>query len=154
MPILTSTVIECQRSGLKNSSFNFAAMLMRPETRTQIDEKYRKKIEAIVRKPQKTEEEEPSSPCPFCSSPVEETTLECGQCQNSLPYCIATVSSLAYLQSFIFLVLAISYISNRNRHILLAGYLNLYLSTVCTVHFFINSMMDLISPTGPTYIIR
>ncbi|KAG7164498.1 WD repeat-containing protein 19-like [Homarus americanus] len=90
IPILTSTVIECQRSGLKNSSFNFAAMLMRPETRNQIDEKYKKKIEAIVRKPQKTEEEEPGSPCPFCSSPVEETTLECGQCQNTLPYCIAT----------------------------------------------------------------
>lgn len=91
VPILTSTVIECQRSGLKNSSFNFAAMLMRPETRGQIDERYKKKIEAIVRKPQKTEEEEKTSPCPFCSSPVEETSLECAQCQNSLPYCIATV---------------------------------------------------------------
>lgn len=92
VPILTSTVIECQRSGLKNSSFNFAATLMRPETRNQIDEKYKKKIEAIVRKPQKTEEEELRTPCPFCSSPIEETILECGQCQNSLPYCIATVS--------------------------------------------------------------
>lgn len=91
VPILTSTVIECQRSGLKNSSFNFAAMLMRPETRGQIDEKYKKKIEAIVRKPQRMEEEEPTSACPYCSSPVEETVLECGQCQNTLPYCIATV---------------------------------------------------------------
>lgn len=91
VPILTSTVIECQRSGLKNSSFNFAAMLMRPETRGQIDDRYKKKIEAIVRKPQKTEEEEKASPCPFCSTPVEETILECPQCQNSLPYCIATV---------------------------------------------------------------
>ncbi|KAK8722853.1 hypothetical protein OTU49_012085 [Cherax quadricarinatus] len=90
VPILTSTVIECQRSGLKISSFNFAAMLMRSETRNQIDEKYKKKIEAIVRKPQKTEDDEPTSPCPFCLAPVEETTLECSQCQNSLPYCIAT----------------------------------------------------------------
>ncbi|KAK7079281.1 WD repeat-containing protein 19 [Halocaridina rubra] len=90
VPILTSTVIECQRSGLKSSSFNFAAMLMRPETRGSIDEKYKKKIEAIVRKPQKTEEEEPSTPCPYCSTPVIETDLECGHCQNALPYCIAT----------------------------------------------------------------
>ncbi|XP_045115021.1 WD repeat-containing protein 19-like isoform X2 [Portunus trituberculatus] len=90
VPILTSTVIECQRAGLKNSSFSFAAMLMRPETRGQIDERYKKKIEAIVRKPQKSEEEEKRSPCPFCSTAIEETSLECAQCQSSLPYCIAT----------------------------------------------------------------
>ena len=33
VPILTSTVIECHRAGLKNSSFSYAAMLMRPEYR-------------------------------------------------------------------------------------------------------------------------
>jgi len=47
--ILTSTVIECQRAGLKNSAFGFAAMLMRPEYRDKIDLKYKKKIEMIVR---------------------------------------------------------------------------------------------------------
>lgn len=49
VPILTSTVIECHRSQLKNSSFSYAAMLMRPEYRDQIDLKYKKKIEGIVR---------------------------------------------------------------------------------------------------------
>lgn len=49
MPILTSTVIECHRSGLRNSSFSYAAMLMRPEYRQKIDLKYKKKIEQIVR---------------------------------------------------------------------------------------------------------
>lgn len=49
VPILTSAVIECQRSGLKKSSFEFAAVLMRPEYRQQIDTKWRKKIESIVR---------------------------------------------------------------------------------------------------------
>ncbi|KAB7504545.1 WD repeat-containing protein 19, partial [Armadillidium nasatum] len=68
VPILTSTVIECQRSGLKNSAFNFASLLMRPDTRAQIDAKYKKKIEAIVRKPQRTEEEEPKTKCPFCQN--------------------------------------------------------------------------------------
>lgn len=49
VPILTSTVIECHRAGLKNSAFSFAAMLMRPEYRNKIDAKYKKKIEAMVR---------------------------------------------------------------------------------------------------------
>ena len=49
VPILTSTVIECQRSGLKNSAFSYAAVLMRPEYRDKIDIKYKKKIEVIVR---------------------------------------------------------------------------------------------------------
>ncbi|XP_034146932.1 WD repeat-containing protein 19-like isoform X2 [Esox lucius] len=43
------SLIECHRAGLKNSSFSFAAMLMRPEYRNKIDPKYRKKIEAMVR---------------------------------------------------------------------------------------------------------
>ena len=47
--ILTSTVIECQRSGLHNSAFNYATMLLRPEYRDQIDPKHKKKIEALVR---------------------------------------------------------------------------------------------------------
>ena len=51
VPILTSTVIECQRAGLKVSAFSFAAMLMRPEYRQQIDTKWKKKIEQIVRYP-------------------------------------------------------------------------------------------------------
>lgn len=33
VPILTSTVIECQRSGLRNTAFEYASMLMRPEYR-------------------------------------------------------------------------------------------------------------------------
>ena len=49
VPILTSTVIECHRSGLKNSAFSFAAMLMRPEYRDQIHLNYKKKLEDIVR---------------------------------------------------------------------------------------------------------
>ena len=47
--ILTSTVIECQRSGLGHSAFSYAAMLMRPEYRQKIDPKWKKKIEQVVR---------------------------------------------------------------------------------------------------------
>jgi WD repeat-containing protein 19 len=33
VPILTSTVIECHRAGLKKTAFEYASMLMRPEYR-------------------------------------------------------------------------------------------------------------------------
>lgn len=90
VPILTSTVIECHRASLKHSSFSFAAMLMRSEYRPHIDPKYKKKIEVIVRKPDKTEEEEPLDPCPFCSYQVPQTRLDCPECKQNLPYCIVT----------------------------------------------------------------
>ncbi|XP_043247202.1 WD repeat-containing protein 19-like isoform X3 [Amphibalanus amphitrite] len=90
VPILTSTVIECQRSGLKKSSFQFAATLMKPEYKDQVDPKYKKKIEAVVRKPAKAEEEEFPSPCPFCENMIAETELNCDKCKRTLPYCIAS----------------------------------------------------------------
>ncbi|CAH1776664.1 unnamed protein product [Owenia fusiformis] len=90
VPILTSTVIECHRSGLKNSSFSYAAMLLRPEYRNNIDPKYRKKIEAIVRKPDKTEEEELTSPCPYCKFDLPGSELMCPECKNNIPYCVIT----------------------------------------------------------------
>ncbi|KAI9206652.1 uncharacterized protein BJ171DRAFT_597315 [Polychytrium aggregatum] len=96
VPILTSTVIECQRAGLKKEAFEFAAMLMRREYRQKVDAKYKKKIEQIIRqegkpRPEKDESiEETSTPCPFCSNPVPESVLDCIECKNHLPYCIAT----------------------------------------------------------------
>ena len=90
VPILTSTVIECWRSGLKNSAFSYAAILMRPEHRSEIDEKYKKRIEGIIRKPQKIEESPILTPCPYCETPVAESELQCDSCRNILPYCIVT----------------------------------------------------------------
>lgn len=90
VPILTSTVIECQRSGLKSSAFSYAAMLMRPEYRNAIDLKYKKKIESIVRKPEKVEEEETMTPCPSCNFQMNETELTCPGCKNNVPYCVVT----------------------------------------------------------------
>ncbi|XP_034967788.2 WD repeat-containing protein 19 isoform X1 [Zootoca vivipara] len=90
VPILTSTVIECHRAGLKKSAFGFAAMLMRPEYRNKIDLKYKKKIEAMVRRPDTAEAEEPTTPCPYCEFLLPECELLCPGCKNNLPYCIAT----------------------------------------------------------------
>uniref|UniRef100_H0X6K1 WD repeat domain 19 n=1 Tax=Otolemur garnettii TaxID=30611 RepID=H0X6K1_OTOGA len=90
VPILTSTVIECHRAGLKNSAFSFAAMLMRPEYRNKIDAKYKKKIEAMVRRPDTSETEEATTPCPFCKFLLPECELLCPGCKNNIPYCIVT----------------------------------------------------------------
>lgn len=100
VPILTSTVVECQRADLTKSAFAYAAMLMRPEYRAQIDAKYAKKIEAIVRKaPRGLKEQREDElmgrvmlPCPVCDSPLAAMELTCHQCKTTLPICIATVS--------------------------------------------------------------
>eukprot|EP00976_Prorocentrum_cordatum_P114348 1195836-Prorocentrum_minimum.AAC.5 len=67
-------------------------MLMRPEYRKTISEQYKRKIENIVRKPDKEEfvEEEGMCACPFCHAQGPETELECHSCKNVIPYCIAT----------------------------------------------------------------
>jgi len=91
VPILTSTVIECQRSGLKRNAYEYASMLMRPEYRAQIAPQYKRKIEAIVRKrPDMTEEDEPTSACPSCGTQIGEAVLDCPSCMSILPYCIAS----------------------------------------------------------------
>ncbi|RZB40660.1 WD repeat-containing protein 19 [Asbolus verrucosus] len=81
VPILTSTVIECHRAGLKHAAFKYATMLMNPEYRKQVDAKYAKKIEAVVRKPPKSGKDgeatgdpvEALTPCPYCENLLPET---------------------------------------------------------------------------------
>jgi len=94
VPILTSVVIECQRAGMKDQAYQFACTLMRPEHRSQISEQYKRKIETIVRKPQNTEGgpsvREEKSPCPYCTSPLADSVLDCGNCKNIAPFCIVT----------------------------------------------------------------
>ena len=74
VPILTSTVIESHRAGMKASALEYAKILMRPEHRQSIDAKYKRKIEAMVRRPVRDEEPEILSPCPI-SSQVRRTRL-------------------------------------------------------------------------------
>jgi WD repeat-containing protein 19 len=88
VPILTSTVIECYRSGLKSEAFEYASLLMRPEHRQKLDEKFKRKIEQIVRRPEKSDEEEIKTPCIFCNADIPESLLDCPECKGRLPYCI------------------------------------------------------------------
>ena len=72
-------------------------MLMRPEYRNQIDGKYAKKIEAIVRKAPRgikdlqDETQTESQPCPICDADLPSMDVTCYQCKTTLPICIATV---------------------------------------------------------------
>eukprot|EP00043_Microstomoeca_roanoka_P010106 m.96337 g.96337 ORF g.96337 m.96337 type:complete len:1381 (-) comp14788_c0_seq1:232-4374(-) len=88
--ILTSAVIECFRAGLKASSFKYAAILMKPEYRDKLDAKYKKKIETIVRKKDLAEVEEETCPCPYCGIALKDSVLQCYQCKNKLPMCVAS----------------------------------------------------------------
>ena len=64
---------------------------MRPEYIDQVNPKFKKKVEGIARKPVKVDDDpEPLSPCPYCSYQIPETSLECPQCKNNLPFCIAS----------------------------------------------------------------
>jgi len=95
VPILTSTVIECQRAGLKKDSLEFAKILLRPEHKSKVAPQYLKPIEGFVRRPPSQEDmdkeaKEKSTPCPYCQFMLPETMLECPACKNNLPYCITT----------------------------------------------------------------
>ena len=92
VPILTSTVIECQRAGLKNSSYEYALVLMRPEYRPLIDANLKRKIEAIVRRRAANNEDiqEELSPCPISGQMIPVTQLTCPTTRDALPMCIIT----------------------------------------------------------------
>nr|CAD2134648.1 unnamed protein product [Meloidogyne enterolobii] len=90
--ILTSCVITCTKAGLKASAFKTASQLFQPIYRQKIDEKYKKKIELVVRKFGQNAEDpnERLQPCPYCGTPVNEFNLSCSNCQANIPYCILT----------------------------------------------------------------
>lgn len=98
---------------------------MRSEYRTQIDQKYAKKIEAIVRKAPNgiKDAEDPyqdeAQLCPICECKLQIMELSCHQCKTNLPMCIATVIidrvKIFLVQNifdsiFVFLVLGSAYL--------------------------------------------
>ncbi|KAF4661887.1 WD repeat-containing protein 19, partial [Perkinsus chesapeaki] len=91
---LASAVIECMKSGMTKDAHAYACELVKDaERRNQIPEQLRKKIEVVVRKPPKADQpqtQEPLSPCPYCTSPLPDSSLTCGKCQNIIPYCTGT----------------------------------------------------------------
>ena len=49
VPILTSTVMECQRAGLQRSAFSHCQALMQPELLDSINPAYRHKAASLLR---------------------------------------------------------------------------------------------------------
>ena len=48
--ILTSTVVECHRSGLVGTAYTHATRLMQPDLKAAINPAYKRKIEGLVRR--------------------------------------------------------------------------------------------------------
>lgn len=93
VPILTSTVIECHRGGLKKTAFEYASVLMRPEHRNEIAANFRKKIEGIVRRRGSSELEdanEERTECPYTGEMIPNYELVCPTTKNQIPFCIIT----------------------------------------------------------------
>lgn len=66
--ILTTAVVEATRAQLKYYAYQWSCVLVRPEYRPSIAEKYKSNIENIARRPVKEKEdtEHPRTQCPFC----------------------------------------------------------------------------------------
>ena len=104
VPILTSTVIECQRAGLKWAAYEHASVLMRdPDYRSQIAQAYKRKIENVIRKPDPAlkearakggqggdDQKELLSKCPNCGAIGAEYDLQCQHCKVVIPFCSAS----------------------------------------------------------------
>jgi WD repeat-containing protein 19 len=90
--ILTTVVVECSECQLNKSASEWALVLMGENYKSGVPESYKSKISAISRKAYKQEEEDvqSTSPCPFCNTEVPEYTLDCYNCHNVIPFCIAT----------------------------------------------------------------
>lgn len=90
--ILTSTVVLCQKAGLKASSYEYAKALMHPEHRATIDDNFKRKIEAIVRRKSSNADDVPEelSMCPISHQMIPTTLLECPTTRDAIPMCIIT----------------------------------------------------------------
>ena len=90
--VLTFGVIECIQAGLKRTAFEFAAILMRPENRSEIQDKHKKKIEKIFRHGNNnlSDIEQERSPSLYSGVMMDEYDLVCPTTRNRIPFCVIT----------------------------------------------------------------
>jgi len=91
--ILTTAVIECQRANMKKSAMECCYVLMKPEFRCQLDEKYKNTIETMVRKGGKAKLEDPPdemTPCPNCEKMFPNFSIGCIFCRTGEIFCLAS----------------------------------------------------------------
>ena len=70
------------------------------EHQLDVNDNNSRKLPYLLRKPDKTEEEEPSDACPYCEYLLPQTKLDCPDCKNNIPYCIITVSMQNVLEMY------------------------------------------------------
>jgi tetratricopeptide (TPR) repeat protein len=111
--ILTSAVIEATKSGFKGIAYNWALTLCKPQYRSQINPKFKEKIEKIALKPVSTTDlktdnftqagwlvTDPKAlsgalKCPCCNMVATDAfALSCGSCFNNFVMCIATAKAI------------------------------------------------------------
>ncbi len=100
--LFTSVVLQCQRVGLSQPAYDYASLLVAdPQAHQELDPKIRRKVETIVRRhtasagteddTDAAREEEATSPCPFCNTPVHVTQLQCpGPHKAAIPMCVVS----------------------------------------------------------------
>ena len=90
--ILISTIIECQKSGLKNSAYEWATYICsNPDFKKELEEsKFKNKIQTIIRRPNRDEKPEEMSPCPISGEMIVQTELSCPTTKDALPMCVVT----------------------------------------------------------------
>ena len=93
--ILTSTVIECYKSGLTATALTACFTVMKPEYRSTLNPDFYEKFEFIVRKYGKGDVEDIEdliSPCPNCDADMPNYDLFCSECHVEIPFCLMSVS--------------------------------------------------------------
>ncbi|KAL0222883.1 hypothetical protein P9112_002273 [Eukaryota sp. TZLM1-RC] len=90
--LFISLVVECQKAGLRETSFHYASQLMQSDMVEEVPSQYRSKIERIIRKRDKSQSNllDETSPCPFCSFPISITAGSCESCKSIVPFCLIT----------------------------------------------------------------
>eukprot|EP00814_Leptocylindrus_danicus_P021852 CAMPEP_0116014806 /NCGR_PEP_ID=MMETSP0321-20121206/6472_1 /TAXON_ID=163516 /ORGANISM="Leptocylindrus danicus var. danicus, Strain B650" /LENGTH=1265 /DNA_ID=CAMNT_0003484479 /DNA_START=588 /DNA_END=4385 /DNA_ORIENTATION=- len=92
--LFISTIVECQKAGLKASSYKCAELLWsNKELRMQLEKsKFEKKVQSIIRRPNVEEEEQERSLCPITGSRISCMDLECysSRSKELLPMCVVS----------------------------------------------------------------
>ncbi|OQV14446.1 WD repeat-containing protein 19 [Hypsibius exemplaris] len=88
---LLSAVLECTKCQLNKSAVQFALVLMQPEHRAIVTEKYESKILNILRKANRViDPEETHTECPYASHKFPASLLSCPLCRIRVPFCVLT----------------------------------------------------------------
>lgn len=91
--ILINVCLICNEAKLSKSASEWAFTLYdNEEYRNKIHSSFKEQIGSLARHAYKYQDEEYplNSPCPFCKSEVPEYNLNCSNCYNVIPFCIAS----------------------------------------------------------------